>query len=566
MKAFGNAIKIALFLLAAALVFMGTTAFAAADSLDFWVTLPSISTAYEDGLGEIRLWARGSARYLFLPSIANPDDLRVHTTLPEGLTLGGVSLQSGDATGILQPGTSVELTLGKRTYTVQIMQSSKLPTMWIATQNQSLDKIHASQNRREPADMLLLDTEGETVYRGELTEIKGRGNATFYFPKKPYQIKLRDGTNLLGMGKAKTWILLAEYNDYSLMRNKITFDLAEHAGMDFVSQANWIDLYIDGDYKGTYLLSEKVHINEDRIDIVDMEAETEELNPEPLDTYKRKGPTSAAKGGTARGFLLPENPRDISGGYLLELELPARYPGDPSGFVTKAGQPVVIKSPEYASMEQVEYIRKFMQGYENAIRAKDGIDPETGKHFSEWVDLDSLVNKYLIEEIAKNVDANKTSQFYYKPADTESTVAFAGPVWDYDGAYGNFARSYNPRFASPQYLSAGIDEAESYYWWPKLYRHEAFYEPMTRIYHEVFAPALRKITGVEENPDIFLSTLDEYEALLTDSAAMNRIRWPHFKRSTHSVDTGISLAENVVFLRNFLVRRTEFLDTTWAVE
>ena len=530
-------------------------------AFDFWVRLPEMAQS-ETTLGEVRVWTRGSTRYLFLPAVTQDKPLQVHTSLAGGVAIDGELLQAGSITQALIPGTTVNITLGKRNYPIHIMQGSQLPAMWIATQKGSLEKIHASTKNVEPAQMLLLDAEGNQSYQGALTELRGRGNATFAFDKKPYQIKLAEKTSLLHMGKARTWVLLAEYNDYSMMRNKITFDLAAQMGMDYVSQAQWLDLYIDGDYKGVYLLAEKVHVDAERVDIDDLEKVTEGLNEQPLDSYKMKGATKVTKG-ASRGYQIPENPADISGGYLLEIELPYRYPGEPSGFVTNAGQPVVIKAPEYASMEQLAYISNFIQGYENAISAEDGIDPQSGKHYSEFIDMDSLVKKYLLEELAKNVDANKSSQYYYKPADSQSPLAFAGPVWDYDSAYGNFARSYNPRFASPDYLAAAVETGELYYWWPKVYAHEDFRAHVTTVFHEQMVPALRVLLGEEKAEGGSLCSLDEYEQQIFQSAEMNRIRWPHYRRQTHSVDTGKTLAENVDFLERFIGQRMVFLLGTW---
>ncbi len=123
----------------------------------------------------------------------------------------------------------------------------------------------------------------------------------------------------------------------------------------------------------------------------------------------------------------------------MTLELSYRYTDSGSGFVTKGGQAVLLKTPEYASRAQVRYISSLVQRFENAIMADDGIDPESGKHFFEIADKDSLVGKYLIEEISKNLDANRTSYYLYKYNDYISEKLFFGPVWDYDNAYGLYS-------------------------------------------------------------------------------------------------------------------------------
>jgi CotH protein. len=526
-----------------------------------WFTLPDNTI---DGLGEIRIYATDKAYYLFLPSSYNhTEGLVVRTTISDGIYVAGELVKDNELSHAIKPNEKVEIKIANQRYTLTIMQSSKIPAMWIATENKTTRYIHTSRSHTETGKMLLLDPLGETVYQGDLSQIKGRGNVTFAFPKKPYQIKLANSTDLLGMGKNKTWILLADFNDYSLMRNKLTFDFAAQLGLPYISQANWVDLYVDGNYVGTYLLCEKVQIAGTRIDIADLEEETEFANPDPLTNFRRKVLAATNESGTTRGYLIPENPPDITGGYLLELDYYERYIAELSGFMTKAGQPVVIKSPEIASLEQAAYIQSFMQGYENAISAPDGIDPLSGKHYSEIVDLDSLVAKYLVDEIAKNPDGNVSSQFFFKPGDSQSAVAFAGPVWDYDTSYGNFY-TVVAAYALPVNLAVAVDTGEPYYWWPRLYRQPDFYKQVVSTYHHSCVPLLRILTGLDTDNPLNLPTLDAYEQLLTDSAAMNFTRWPFIEREKHKVDTGNSFTDNVAYLRNYIINRMAFLDETWV--
>ena len=93
----------------------------------------------------------------------------------------------------------------------------------------------------------------------------------------------------------------------------------------------------------------------------------------------------------------------------------------------------------------MEYISGYMQSFEDAIYASDGIDPATGKHYTQLVDLDSLVNKYLIEEVSKNYDGNTSSMFFYKDSDAVDPLMYAGPCWDYDSAYASYAREDNAK-------------------------------------------------------------------------------------------------------------------------
>ena len=127
--------------------------------------------------------------------------------------------------------------------------------------------------------MLLVGADGSVIYDGSLTQLKARGNSTFtYAPKKSYQIKLDPKNDLLGNGeKVKTWVLLANYNDPTMLHDKFFKDLAADLGM-YSADCDWVDLYYDGEYRGTYLLSEKNSIGETGVDITDLESEYEKVN------------------------------------------------------------------------------------------------------------------------------------------------------------------------------------------------------------------------------------------------------------------------------------------------
>jgi hypothetical protein len=562
------------FLVFAALFILLPSAAHAARINDVWVThvmpgqereTPSFAKLPEDA---IRWWYSKKDRtyFLFLPAGSDSTNLRLwFDTSAESITVDGKTVHSGDQVDFLVPGVQVTLTCGENTYTLAVMQSINVPALFLSTESGSLDSIHASKENQEPGSLVLINNDGSLGYDGKLTQVKGRGNSTFPLNKKPYQIKLEKSTDLCGMGKSKTWILLAEYRDNSLLRNKIVFDLADALGLDYSSQSQITDVYINNDYYGSYLLCEKVEIGSSRVDINNLEKATEELNDQELVNFKKFGNKKAVEQ-SVKGYEIPNNPQDITGGYLVELEKPMRYPSEVSGFVTKRGQPVVIKEPEYASREQVEYIKNFFQGFENAIFAKDGIDPDSGKHYSEFVDMDSLVKKYLIEEVVKNFDGNTSSRFFYKPADEQSLKAFAGPVWDYDITLGNYSTPNSKKFKLPEYFAINCDGGTDYYWFPALYRQPDFYAAVLKSYREQFVPALETLLGKGENADGSLRSLNDYVAEISGSAAMNFARWPVFNMASREVKTGANYQENIDFIKNYLKRRMEFLAENWITD
>ena len=113
------------------------------------------------------------------------------------------------------------------------------------------------------------------------------------FVKKNYQIKLDTKADLMGMGKSKKWILTGNYRDKSLLRNQIVLDLAQYMDMPYTPEHISAELYINHEYQGLYLFSEKVMIDESRIAITDLEKVTENLNDAPLSDYRLKGTTKS---------------------------------------------------------------------------------------------------------------------------------------------------------------------------------------------------------------------------------------------------------------------------------
>lgn len=509
---------------------------------------------------DIRLWygAKQKAHCLFLPSCA-PDTLTIAFTGAESIEIEGKTYRNGDRVAGLTGGAKVTLQIGKKSYPLYVFQSAGVPAVFISPDSGSLDYIHKAKKYEEPAGMLLVDAEGETLYDGRLERFKGRGHYSFNLKKKPYNIKLETSTNLFGMGKDKSWVLLANYTDNSLLRNAMTFDLARAVGLAYTPEYQFVDLYACGDYLGTYMLTEKIKIDDDRVDIASLEDLTEALNGD-LSVFPRVGSRGSGKD-TMRGYQIPVDPEDITGGYLMEIDQKNRYEAEASGFVTRLGQAVVVHSPEYASEAQITYISSLFGALERALRADDGVDAQTGKHYSEIIDVESLAKRYVIEEFCRNYDANQSSQYFYKPADSQSTFIYAGPVWDYDIAYANTDRDDGAHL-DPRGLQVGT-QGYQFSVYTNAYGHEEFRALARKYYREVFRSAIDILLGDAEGNDT-ISSIDDMASGIRASADMNYIRWPVFNISGRAVKTGADYDENLTYIKDFIRARAEYLDGLWA--
>lgn len=524
----------------------------------------------EDGSGmpaaAINWYQAKEDYYLFLPGGTDWEALRIwfQGNMTE-LEIDGKTYRNGDRISGLQDGSSFQVAVGKKKKTVHVMQGSEICALFITTQTGNLKKIEASTSVKEPGTLFLLNADGSVNYDGELTYVKTRGNTAPTLPKKNYGIKLAKGTDIQGMGKAKKWVLVGAYRDHSLLRSQIVFNMAGYVGLPYTPDCVQAEAYFNGNYYGTYLLTEKVEINNNRIDIRSLEDANKEANTEDVSSFKMVGPKKSTKG-EFKAYQLASNPEDITGGYLIEYEnYRQRYNYEPSAYTTMKGKIMVIKEPEYASVAEMEYISAFMQGFENAIFADDGVDPQTKKRYDEFVDFDSLVLKYMLEEVSMNVDANASSQYYFKPSDSESKVAFAGPCWDYDMSFACYSvREFQDRFLNPEAILHTKTSAGNY-WWGQMYRKSEFFEGICKAWAEKYLPAMNILLGEEKDPEGRLRSVEEYRQAVEKSAVMNFTRWPivtnHGKKNTKR--TGLTFEDNITYLSQIIKTRRDYLNTKW---
>ncbi len=508
----------------------------------------------------------GSKYYLFLPGAANMGELRLWTEGVGEAEVEGETYKNGDRlpAELLVPGETVRVKLAKKTYKVQVMQGSEIAAVFVGSASGDMKKIDKTKTYREAGEFKMLDPDGTVAYDGALDYVKLRGNTSAQFNKKGYTVKLSQKTDLAGMGKAKKYALISNARDHALIRNQIVFDMAEYVGLKYTPGCVQADVYLNHVYNGTYVLQEKIEVGPSRVDIEDLEEATQRVNDLPLDQFPRKGPLKSTAG-EMKYYDIPNDPEDITGGYLIEYEnWTVRYKDEPCAYTTDRKKAIMLKAPEYASEAQMKYISGLVQAYENAIFADDGVDPATGRHYTELMDFDSLVLKYMLEEVAKNCDGNQSSQYYYKPADSVSTRMFAGPAWDYDTSFGDYARTSTRALLDPEGLYLTTRNS-SRYWWPQLYAKADFVEGVRARWTEKYLPAMRVLCGLDTDPTGTLRSVAAYADAIRDSAAMNFTLWPMRQASDNIASCGKTFQKNVDYLQNFVGKRMAYLDREWGI-
>jgi len=521
-------------------------------------------------------------RYLFLPITADRDQLIITYTAEDSLYLNETLITSGEMTSLLGTADEFLITVGDTECgTLKIMQSN-LGCIYLSTKSGGLDALDNENNLEETGSALMLNADGGTEYDGEIEKLTSHGNSSWkYSKKKPYNLKLPEKADLYDMGKAKKWVLLSNYLDHSMLRNKFTIEMSRDAGMEYVMDSVFVDLYADGSYRGTYQLIERVQIQKKRVNIHDLEEETEKINDRDLKEYPQKvvGAESADKymENSYKYYDIPNNPADLTGGYLLELQQWNRYGHKvKSGFITSRGQAISIDGPEYASKEQVEYIRSFVQDMEDALYSDTGYN-DKGKHYSDYIDVDSLATAYLVQEISMNVDAVNSSFFFWKDSDlTGDGKLHFGPSWDFDLSYGVFnsvfvsadgtkasSLKYNNLYAAILPIN-GYKESgrptEGVSWIGQFNKQPGGAERVVKIYFERFEPFLTKWARGED-PYLMQVAKD-----MLPSAEMSNARWHTYGGREYCVfgsSSGTDFLDSVDIFRNYAEKRADWLRGYW---
>ncbi len=416
---------------------------------------------------QIRCWQRQDGNfYVFLPSYARLSETVISLDASQNLLVDGIPLTDGMSCGNFQLGMSYPVEWNGQKTTLQFVRSGNMPALHIDTASGTMDHIHAKKGNAESGKLRLYNADGSLSHGSSLEALTGRGNSTWDQIQKPYNLKFSSQTDLLGMGAAQRWVLLANYTDRSNLRNKIVFDFADAAGLPYSPQSQWVDLYLNGEYAGLYQLCEK-----------------NELHPQRVD-----------------------QPKDSS--FLVSIEVLWRleaqeYPH----FVTDSNTAVRVHQGDPEAL-----LARF-QTIENAVMSENGIDPVTGQHYTALVDLDSWVRKFLVEEIFGNGDASALSQFFY--GSTNGSKVFAGPVWDYDVSMGLDAWRMsvpNVFYANRPYLRKNMEQN----WFHGLYQKQEFYDRLVTLYREEMRPLLETLleTGIAD-----------YASQVSQAARMNQLRW-----------------------------------------
>lgn len=410
---------------------------------------------------------------------------------------------------------------------VQVLVSDNLPSLFIdAEAEKFLGEEFANKKYAETGELTLTDGQGNITCVQKLERFKIRGNLTATLEKRPYSFSLSEAEGLCGLQPAKNWKLLANATDGSYIRNKVVLDLANEMTKDYEPDGEFVELYLNGQFQGLYLLTEGVEIAPNRLEA------------------------------------------DLREDWLLEMELDFRMEEDIPYVITEKGQIFAVNTENVVSEQDLDFLEGYLNDVESALYSENGVSGISGQKLEELIDMDSWVNAWLVQEISGDHDTGIASQYSYIQAGDGRL--YAGPVWDFDGTMGNVNTAM---FQIPEALTASIrntrpdENANQNRWLSAMYQNEKFKELLQKRYAEVFSPALDKICSEK---------IDEYLNVIGRSAALDALRWNEKRLNWafvlpdslrieedgdyHRYDT---LPEQVEMVRDFLKRKKIFLDGLW---
>ena len=389
-----------------------------------------------------------------------------------------------------------------------------LPIMKIVTGN---GKDITSKTEYTGATVSISNTLKNYSLGNTVVDIRGRGNSTWqFFDKKAYKLKFTVKTDLFGMGAAKKWVLLANALDESMMRNYLAFNLGKALGLEFTSDCQFLNLYINGQYKGVYLLCEQVQEGSNRVNI----------NTSPV-------------GQVDTGYLLEginnASPVDYKTFKLNDVN------GKSLG---KGAFTFIIKSPDI--IQCTEEQKNFISDY--VAKANEAIFNKDWDGIQKYIDVDSFVNMFLLDEILLNQYMGYSFYLYKK----QGGKLFMGPAWDFDQACGS--SSHGGSGYKGWYAGSELQ------WFTTLIEMPQFKELVSKRYQE-------KKTAIRGMLNTIDSTVNKYSFdFAMSNYVFNTFGDPNRWRTMYEIASCKTYKDHIIYLKTWLTNRFIWMENQLGVK
>lgn len=391
-------------------------------------------------------------------------------------------------------------------YTI-VARNTGLPVVRVETPGHQA--VKSKDVWMEGAALLIESPEGKVLYEGA-TDIRGRGNSTWNYPKKPYALKLNKKAEILGMPSHKRWILLANWKDRTILRNDAAFWLSSHTGLPYTVRGEYVELVLNGEHQGNYYLCEQIKVNKNRVNVVEMDA-------------------------------LETDPEKITGGYLLEVDT---YYDEINKF--RNGDlfdiPWMVKEPDEDDLSDAAfvYIRQWIRDLETLMKDTDRVKAH---EYEAYLDVDTAIDYLIVEELTGNHDFYNTwpspgahSAYLYKE---RGGKLYHGPVWDFD---------YHVFCPDRTDFWAGATQTLFY---PALLKDEKFRARLIERW-DLQKDALKQLPAY----------IDEQADRIRLSESYNHVMWPILDEINwnENGDTHMTFQESVDRIKKAFLDKWEWMD------
>ena len=343
-------------------------------------------------------------------------------------------------------------------------------------------------------------TDSFNIYNANIG-IELRGSWSQTFPQKQYGFETLDSLNqtvdtvVMGMPSENDWILNAPYNDKTCMRNVLVYDIANKTG-HYASRTRYCEVMLNGNYQGIYVMMEKVKRDENRVDI------------------SKLLPTDTSAVDITGGYIIKIDKVTGSGGGAGWNSLFSGIPGTPIHFQYEYPDAVTLVP------KQKTYIKLYVDSFEKALNASWFLNVDSG--YKKYIDLQSFVDYFILNETCKNVDSYRLSTFLYKQKITKGGKLVIGPAWDYNIAFRNADYCAGMQFSGWQYQynticgTSGGDNVP--FWWTKMLQDPAYTSLLKCRWQELRATTL--------NTDTLLNMIDSIATVLDEAKDRHFFKWP----------------------------------------
>lgn len=401
-------------------------------------------------------------------------------------------------------------------------QVTNLPTVSIHTYAgyDPKDKVNEM-----PSNITITYDGGTRIQEYPITT-RGRGNASWGFPKKPWRIKFADGKShrmlkdspMESPSKAKKWTLINNYGDKTLMRNCLAFEVSKRLDALYTPWCQPVDVIMNGEYKGCYQLCDQISVDRARVPITEMTPYDEE---EPY----------------------------VTGGYLIEVDAYATQ--EASWFNSSHGNPVTIKHPadDEITTAQHNYIQGYFNLMESSLFSSNYTDPVNG--FRKYLDVESFLKHFLIGEFSGNMDTYWSTYMYKEREESQFHVS---PCWDFDLAFDNDNRIYPVNNRSDWTFRGGSSAGNMKSFVNRVLSDAAAQQQMNQIWLDN-----RKEGLLDEKT--LVAYVDSMAREMEASANLNFIRWPILNTLVHqNISARGSFEAEVDVLRDYIPTRLAWID------